>query len=261
MNVGESVGFKPMVSVVLTTRDRPRFLATALACFRHSTYLNRELIVVDDGDAHPVDAAAVAALDGRLIRVTPGTPLGTKLNCGLQESRGTWCQKMDDDDWYGPGYLDAMIGEVSKHRTDVCRPLVACLMPFLFFDVARWEIRRSLVNNLPGATLVFAREDWQHSPFRPLGQDEDLWFVRDLSRWGSTVLPVRSPGSLDSFLAVRHRGLVKDRGHTWTQQEDGRSLEQYLHQDRPLYRTPEELLPEWALGFYRGLRTELLTST
>ncbi len=75
------------------------------------------------------------------------------------------------------------------------------------------------------------------------------------------LLPVRSPDSTHSFLAVRHRGLHKDRGHTWIQQSDGRSLEEYLHQERPLYKKPEELLPEWALDFYRDLRTELLTST
>jgi hypothetical protein len=153
-----------------------------------------------------------------------------------------------------------MIAAISNHRTELCRPLVAFLMPFLFFEVARWEIRRSRVNNLPGATLMFAREDWKHRPFRPLSQDEDMWFVRDQTRWGAIVLPVRSEGAMNSFLAVRHGGLGRDRGHTWMQQADGRSLEQYLHQERPIDQDPEGLLPEWALDFYRGLRAELLTS-
>jgi len=261
MQRGEPAGFNPLVSVILTTRDRPRFLSTALLCFCHSTYPNRELIVVDDGEAYPADTAGVEAAGGRLVRMTPGTPIGTKLNRGLEEARGVWCHKMDDDDWYGPAFLDAMISAITDHRAELCRPVVAFLMPFLFFEVARWEIRRSRVNNLPGATLVFAREDWQHRPFRPLSQDEDMWFVRDQTRWGAIVLPVRSEGSTDSFLAVRHKGLGEDRGHTWIQQADGRPLEQYLHQERPLYRDPESLLPEWALGFYRDLRAELLAST
>jgi glycosyltransferase involved in cell wall biosynthesis len=219
------------------------------------------LIVVDDGDTHPVDASGVEAAGGRLIRMPPGTPIGTKLNRGLEDARGAWCQKMDDDDWYGPGFLDGMMGVIARHRTEICRPVVAFLMPFLFFEVARWEIRRSRVNNLPGATLVFSREDWRHRPFRPLSQDEDMWFLKDQTRWGAIALPVRSEDSMDSFLAVRHGGLGKDRGHTWIQQADGRSLEEYLHGERPLYRAPERLLPGWALDFYRALRTELLTST
>ena len=196
---------------------------------------------MDDREVYPVDEAAVEAEGGRLVR-------------------GAWCQKMDDDDRYGPRYLPAMMATIAAHREMVCRPVLAFLAPFLFFEVARWEVRRSMVNNLPGATLVFAREDWAYCPFRPLFQDEDLWFLRDQTRAGAVVLLVRSPGSLDSFLAVRHRALGMDRGHTWTHQVDGRSLETYLQDERPLYRTPEQILPDWALSFYRNLREELLAS-
>lgn len=118
----------------------------------------------------------------------------------------------------------------------------------------------SLVNNLPGATLVFAREDWDHRPFRPLPQDEDLWFILDQTRAGAVAVPVRSESCLHSFLAMRHGGVSKDRGHTWIQQADGRSLEDYLHQERPLYRTPEQLLPGWALDFYQDLRADMRAS-
>src|SRR5262249_43541809 len=148
MDRRDAIGFHPLVSVVLTTRNRPRFLTVALACFRHANYPNRELIVVDDGDVHPVDAAKVDAAGGRLIRVAPGTTIGEKLNRGLQDARGTWCQKMDDDDWYGPGFLDAMIAAIADSRAELCKPLVAFVMPFLFFEVTSWEVRQSLVNNL-----------------------------------------------------------------------------------------------------------------
>src|SRR5215216_5164074 len=145
----------PSVSVILTTRDRPRFLAVALRCYAHQTYPRRELIVVDDGEEFPVDEQVVATLGGRLVRLAPGTPLGTKLNRGLEIARGPLCQKMDDDDWYAPRFLETMIHSVVSNHQQVCRPTLAFLMPFLFFDVARWEIRRSIDVNAPGATLLF----------------------------------------------------------------------------------------------------------
>ena len=260
MSASDWTDSPPLVSAILTTRDRPQFISRALESFRTSLYPNRELIVVDDGEVCPVDGRAVERVGGRLMRASAGTPIGEKLNLGLEAARGAWCQKMDDDDWYGPGYLSAMMGAIAKHRATVCRPVLAVLMPFLFFEVARWEIRRSLVNNVPGATLVFAREDWQQCRFRPLFHDEDLWFLQDMTRAGAVLLPVRSPGSLDTFLAVRHGSTGRNRGHTWTQQADGRSLETYLREERPLYKTPEEILPEPALRFYRGLRAELLAA-
>lgn len=244
----------PLVSVILTTRDRPSFLRMALACFRHQTYRQRELIVVDDGEIHPADPAAVAEEGGRLIRMPPDTPLGTKLNQGVEAARGALCQKMDDDDWYAPAFLETLVGAIQGGRSSVCTPQVACLMPFLFFEVARWEVRRSLDNNIPGATLVFAREDGLACPFRPLPADEDIWFVLDQTRSGASLLPVNAP---ELFLAVRHRGAEHDRGHTWTRQWDGRTLEAYVR-ERPLYPGgPEALLPPWALSFYDELRRDL----
>ncbi len=247
----------PLVSVALTTRDRPRFLTTALACYQHQTYPRRELIVVDDGDRFPADAPAIEAAGGRLIRLPAGAPLGAKLNRGLQEARGWLCQKMDDDDWYGPRFLETMVAAVLESRAKLCRPAVAFLPSFLFFEVARWELRRSVGNNIPGATLLFAREDWEQRPFRALNQDEDIWFLLDQQRNGAVALPVPA---LEHFLAVRHQGTAQDRGHTWRLQNDGRTLEKYL-EERPLHRRrPEDLLPAWALAFYRELHQELIAS-
>ena len=242
------------VSVIMPTRDRPLLLRMALDCYRHQIYPNRELIVVDDGDRFPANAQAVAAAGGRVIRVPSGTPLGAKLNAGLAEARGPLCQKMDDDDWYAAGFLEAMTSAWEASRITVCKPTVAFLMPFLFFDVSRWEVRRSIGNNMPGATLFFAREDWQERPFRAVRQDEDVWFLLDQTITGR-VRPVRA---LETYLAVRHDCAARERGHTWTHQGTGETLEGYL-QKRPLYeKRPEDLLPAWALPFYRRLRDELL---
>ena len=244
-----------LVSVVMTTCDRPQMLRIALDCYAHQTYPNRELIVVDDGDRSPADARAIAAAGGRLLRVPSGTPLGAKLNLGVEQAQGPLCQKMDDDDWYAPGFLEAMVRSLQASRKEVCRPTVAFLMPFLFFDVSRWELRRSIGNNIPGATLLFAREDWEGRRFRSLPQDEDVWFFLDQLGSGARALPVRA---LEMFLAVRHCGLSRDRGHTWTHQSSGQSLEDYL-KDRPLHdKPPEALLPDWALAFYRQLHREIL---
>jgi glycosyltransferase involved in cell wall biosynthesis len=245
---------RPLVSVILPTRDRPRLLSIALACYKYQTYPNRELIVVDDGDRAPADGVAVEAAGGRLIRVEPGTPLGTKLNHGARAERGLFCQKMDDDDWYAPAFVETMVASVLESWTIVCRPTIAVLMGFLFFDVARWEVRRSTPENAPGATLFFMRELWEEHPFRGVPLDEDVWFYMDQIRRGGTCVTVDAP---DTFLAVRHGGSPSDRGHTWTRQLDGQHLETYLL-DLPHYEGgPESLLPDWAVRQYRALQAEL----
>jgi hypothetical protein len=163
---------------------------------------------------------------------------------------------MDDDDWYAPHFLDTMVSALVNNARIVCRPTIAFLMPFLFFDLARWEVRQSIPTNAPGATLLFAREDWRERPFRALVCDEDVWFILDQTAIGTSYLPVRSP---EVFLAVRHGG-TRDRGHTWTQY-GASGFEDYLR-DRPLRPGgPEALLPEWALAVYCEIRHELVAGS
>jgi glycosyltransferase involved in cell wall biosynthesis len=246
---------QPLVSVVLTTRDRPRFLAIALRAYAEQTYPNRELIVVDDGTEFPVDERTVRDLDGRLIRQPSGATIGTKLNAGLEIARGPLCQKMDDDDWYAANFLETMVDTRLRYQTDFCIPVVTFVMPFLFFELAAWEVRRSIPNNVPGATLMFDRDDWRDQPFRNLAQDEDVWFFRDHRRRGSGFTPIVD---IDIFLAVRHHGVSGDRGHTWIHQHGRQTLEQYL-QSRPLHEhQPVDLLPPWALQAYRAIRADML---
>jgi hypothetical protein len=134
-----------------------------------------------------------------------------------------------------------------------CRPTLMFLSPFLFFDLARWQLRKSLPGHLPGATLFFPRDMWEEQPFRPLAGDEDVWFLLDQARLGAEVATVKTP---EIYLAVRHRGLGSDRGHTWTHQGTGETLEEYTSH-LPVYsRQPEELLPDWAIAAYRALRDE-----
>jgi glycosyltransferase involved in cell wall biosynthesis len=243
---------RPLVSVILATKDRPRLLSMALACYEHQTYRPRELIVIDDGAVHPADGRVVEKAGGILLTVASDTALGAKLNAGVERSNGSLCQKMDDDDWYGSTFLERMVSAVAKSQANVCRPTIAFLMPFLFFDVCRWELRVS--SAVAGSTLFFARDDWKHRPFRSIAQDEDTWFVADQARAGAVPLAVREQ---ESFLAVRHRGTRQDRDHTWTHQYDGSILEDHLKK-RPLYnRRPEDLLPAWAIAFYRRLHDEL----
>lgn len=245
----------PLVSMVLTTRDRPRFLNIALRCYAAQTYPNRELIVVDDGSQFPADETAVREVGGRLLRLPLGASIGAKLNAGIEQARGALCQKMDDDDWYAPRFLETMVDQRVRAQHDACVPMMTFLMPFLFFELARWEIRRSIDQNVPGATLLFDRDDWRERPFRDLARDEDVWFYHDHTRLGRQPNPV---DDIEIFLAVRHHGLASDRGHTWTHQHGHLTLEEYL-QSRPLHvRQPEDLLPGWALHTYRELRADML---
>jgi Glycosyl transferase family 2 len=235
--------------VIIASCDRPSFLPVALECYRRQTYPSRELIVVDDGQLHPVDPAAVEAVGGRLLRLARRTALGTKLNLGVEAASGRWCLKIDDDDFYAPSYISTLVQTVEDAFGDHCRPTLAFMAPFVFFDLQAWRTRIWEGGGTPGATLLFAKEDWRERPFRPISFLEDVAYVAEQVRLGVTPMPVWKPGG---FVIVRHGGFG-GRGHSWTRHVAGPAVEDHIRA-LPEYGTPETLMPEWAIARYRAIR-------
>jgi hypothetical protein len=54
------------------------------------------------------------------------------------------------------------------------------------------------------------------------------------------------------YAIVRHDGLSVGRGHSWKDFAGG-SMESYLARLQRAGRDPSKILPEWALGKYRGI--------
>lgn len=244
----------PLVSLIVTTRDRPDFFPIALACCLHQTYPNREIIVVDDGEQFPVPAARAADAGFVVIQPDVATSLGTKLNLGCDAAWGEICLKIDDDDWYGPEYVATMVDRLLADWTNGPRASLLVANGFLLFDLPRWEIRRAYDAQYAGATLCFRREDWAACPFRPLANHEDVNFYGDQVGRGTRPLAIHVP---ESFLAVRHPFGGANRGHTWRTMSSAETVEEHLL-ERPLHeRTPESLLPAWALDAYANLRHRL----
>jgi hypothetical protein len=239
----------PLVSVVIATRDRPSFLPLALRCFELQTYPSRELIVVDDGQENPVDGDTVRAVGGRLVR-TQHLTLGEKLNFGVAAAQGTLFAKMDDDDWYGPGYLERMAAALLAGGEDD-PPEVVFPGPYLVLSIADWSLRRSPDRaGTPAGSLAFTRAHWRDRPFRALQGSEDTRFLKDTLQSGSMPRPVHTG---DQFVVTRHRGGRRDRPHSWTYLRDER-VEDSMRRWPACDVSPEEVLPAWANATYQDLR-------
>jgi glycosyltransferase involved in cell wall biosynthesis len=244
-------GALPLVSVIITTRDRPGLLPITLECYRRQTYPRRELIVVDDGAEFPVSAQQIAELGGRLIRVPEGTPYGAKINRGASESRGALCQLWDDDDWYDPHFLETLVFTYLRHRETVCRPTITYQIRRRWFDLAQWRVLDWPNDDPSGGTLLFGRDDWEEHPFRELRTSTEYWFIKDQVQAGAAPAPV---DAAELYIYVRHNTAAGGRGNVWTHWMDGQTLEEYLRPQYGEVRDPAAIFPDWALAAYSRLR-------
>lgn len=100
---------RPLVSVVVPVRDRPRLLVEALQSVAAQDFDDYEVIVVDDGSRRPAGKAVAGARLRRFRYVrlpqNRGAPAARRI--GVQMSRGRWIAFLDADDLWYPHKLSA----------------------------------------------------------------------------------------------------------------------------------------------------------
>lgn len=118
---------QPLLSVIVPAKDQAPFIRDAM------TSLTRqfddpsvmEVIVIDDGSTDGTGELA-AAFAGRLpglniLRNEAPGGLAAARNQGLDASTGRYITFLDPDDWYAPGHLSGMAGEISRLGVDFLR--------------------------------------------------------------------------------------------------------------------------------------------
>lgn len=98
---------KPLVSVVIPTRNRRARLFTTLRSVLAQRDVNLEVVVVDDGSQDETDEMVAGLGDPRIRLVRNAAPRGESgaRNRGLEETRGVWVAFLDDDDLWAPDKL------------------------------------------------------------------------------------------------------------------------------------------------------------
>src|SRR5205085_4910148 len=101
------------------TYNRRAFVLQAISYFLKQDYVNRELIIVDDGtdaigDLLPGDERI------RYIRLNEKTTLGAKRNLACEQARGSIIAHWDDDDWHAPHRLRYQVEALLHYGTELC---------------------------------------------------------------------------------------------------------------------------------------------
>lgn len=117
----------PLVSVIVRTFNRPRFLRECLQSILAQTYRNIETVVVNDGglDVEPTLSEFKPFM--RITSIVHKQPAGRPkaLNAGLRQAKGRFIAYLDDDDVYYPNHIETLVnflraGTYQAAYTDIC---------------------------------------------------------------------------------------------------------------------------------------------
>ena len=202
----------PLVSCIMPTADRRRFVARAIHYFLAQDYPHKELIILDDG----ADAVADLVPPDRQVRYLRGgarQALGAKRNDCVEASRGDFILHWDDDDWMAPHRIRYQMEALLREGAEVCG--VASL---LFHKPATGQTWRYAYAGgrpwLAGGPLLYTRAFWRQRPFPAIPVGEDTRFIWSRPALRAAVLP-----DATFYIAMIHPGNTspkQTRGAYWS---------------------------------------------
>jgi len=184
---------QPLVSVILSTYNREKYIKRAIESALNQTYKNIELIIINDGstDRTAEIISEFSKKDPRITILTNETNLGLakSLNKGISQSRGKYIARLDDDDfWSEPRKLEKQVRFFEKNPNYILvgggviridesgKEIVRHLLP-----ESDEDIRKSILidNTFAHPTVVFKKSTWEKIG----GYDENLYFSEDWDLW------------------------------------------------------------------------------
>jgi glycosyltransferase involved in cell wall biosynthesis/predicted O-methyltransferase YrrM len=203
---------QPLVSCLMPTYNRRRFIPHALEYFFNQGYANRELIILDDGtdainDLVPADERIL------YVRLDKKIPLGAKLNLACEYARGEIMAHWDDDDWYAPTRLSYQVAALAEDRIEICG-----INTLLYYDLLTGRAYQYVYPRehrvwLLGSELCYRKRFWETHRFVENNVGMDARFV-----WSADPRSVLPLGDHTFAVHMIHQGNVspkKTEGSWW----------------------------------------------
>ena len=108
----------PLVSVIIRTCGRPQVLERALVSVREQDYPNIEIVIVEDGENVSEEFIKSNFADLNICYSATGEKRGRCAagNLGLKMAKGTYFNFLDDDDYFLPGHVSALVDKLKENE-------------------------------------------------------------------------------------------------------------------------------------------------
>jgi glycosyltransferase involved in cell wall biosynthesis len=237
----------PLVSCIMPTKNRRRFVAQSLRYFEEQDYPNKELIVVDDGEDLVVDLVSQRP---NVYYLAPqyAQTVGVKRNIACEAAHGDMICHWDDDDWYSSSRISYQMQLILKGEADVTGLHLQSVL-----DLQRmqgWQCvdalaTRASVDGMHYGTVIYRKDLWQnYSRFvnSPRGDDGSA-FIRRLINYGARVY---------TLPCAAHQVYVRHGKNIW-QYRPGESIgSEVWHKVNA-----EQCISQKDLGFYKTMSVQL----
>jgi glycosyltransferase involved in cell wall biosynthesis len=170
------LGVTPAVKVtaICPTYNRRQYIPGMLACFLSQTYVDSELIIVDDGTESVSDLIPDNPRIKYIRLEGPRRTTGLKRNIACEQARGEFIVHLDDDDWSAPGRIAHQVSELENSEKQVLTYHNILYLNVLTHRVYRYH--PGYRGTTYGATLCYQKAWWEQHKYEDIMIGEDTNF-------------------------------------------------------------------------------------
>jgi hypothetical protein len=197
----------PLVTCIMPTFNRRRFVAQAVRNIRRQDYPAIELVVVDDG-SEPVADLLDELPRTKYLRLNRRLTIGHKRNLACEAASGEIIIQWDDDDWYGPQRVQRQVSEIVHGHADATGIGVNLLLDVRSMQVWSTQERQAAdplfgsVESLAGGTTAVRKNIWRDvNGYPDASNGEDIGFLQRVVDAGGRVIALSNQGA---YVYVRH---------------------------------------------------------
>ena len=178
ISILEDKDYSLMVTCIMPTANRRKFIPTAIQYFISQDYPNKELIIIDDG-SDPIEDLVPLHKNISYFYSPIKETIGEKRNFACKKAIGGIIVHWDDDDWYATNWLSYQVQILQNNNADICG--LNQIQFYSILDNKYWMTKNMNSKKLwlSGATLAYHKTFWEKHPFNNLQIGEDDDFVRN----------------------------------------------------------------------------------
>jgi glycosyltransferase involved in cell wall biosynthesis len=194
---------KPVLSVVIPTRDRRILVRKAIEYFeRMDPVIDAELIIIDNG-VWPLVEDDVHG--HQLIRGMIGETIGPQLNLGIAAARGDFILRQDDDDWYAPNWYTSALTAAKNSISGISGVTdFYAYNPFIG-EACQWDSwgNDPKASHWSGGSMCFRRDICEKVKFNNLKVGSDREFLLNAYKQNPTPRAI-VPNGTKKYVMIRH---------------------------------------------------------
>jgi glycosyltransferase involved in cell wall biosynthesis len=238
----ECIVTKPVLSVIIPTRDRRIFVRKAIEYFeRMDPKVEAELIIVDSGE-WPLSKEDTNG--HKYIRGIVSSTIGPQLNLGISTAQGEFVLRQDDDDWYSPDWYSAALQTVESAPSGIAGITDYYAYNFLTNNACKWMCwgQKPESSHWSGGSTIFRKTIWDKVKFNDLIIGSDREFL--LGAYKLNPIPrTLVPNGMNKYIMIRHSNNLTGLGFIkQTNPEELAAVQKIMGEDIKFYEDLSEIL-------------------